>query len=141
VAVNQPPSILDAPIQCAATANVQQPGRYNTGVTTGAFRGERWCSGYTSHTGFNTVLPPNSPSCTTGPSYWENNGRGVYSAASKHVGGAHILLGDGAVRFISENIDAGNRSAPDIRTIGGRSNYGVWGAIGSIAGGETVGDF
>ena len=43
---------------------------------------------------------------------------------SQHVGGAHVLLTDGSVRFISENLD-------------GR----VYSALGSINGGETVGEF
>jgi len=29
---------------------------------------------------------------------------------SLHTGGAHVLMGDGAVRFISENIDATTRN-------------------------------
>ncbi|HAH43969.1 MAG TPA: prepilin-type cleavage/methylation domain-containing protein, partial [Planctomycetaceae bacterium] len=41
-----------------------------------------------------------------------------------HVGGCHTVLGDGAVRFISENID--------INTLR---------AIQTINGGELVGDF
>jgi prepilin-type N-terminal cleavage/methylation domain-containing protein len=143
VATLQPATILDAPIQCRNTANLNERGRYNTNpaVTVGGWRGERWYSGYPAHVGFNTVLPPNSPSCVTDASFWQQNARGIYSATSKHTGGVHLLMGDGAVRFVSENIDAGNSSAPDVRTRGGRSNYGVWGALGSVAGGETVGEF
>ena len=36
---------------------------------------------------------------TTGD--WGNN----YSFASQHIGGGHFLMGDGAVRFLSENLD------------------------------------
>jgi type II secretory pathway pseudopilin PulG len=142
VAHSQPTTILDSPIQCLATANAQERGRYNTGVLTGGWRGERWCSGYASHTAINTILPPNSPSCVTFPSYWENEGRGLYPPSSRHTGGVHVLLGDGAVRFISQNIDTGNLSLPDVRTgRGGRSPYGIWGALGSIAGGDVVAEF
>jgi len=143
VATLQPATILDAPIQCKNTAHLNEKGRYNTSpaIVVGGWRGERWYSGYPAHVGFNTVLPPNSPSCVTDASFWQQSARGIYSATSKHTGGVHLLLGDGSARFISENIDAGNSSAPDAKTRGGRSPYGVWGAIGSVAGGEVLGEF
>ena len=48
-------------------------------------------------------------------------------------------MADGAVRFISDNIDTGNLGVAN--TFGGRSPYGVWGAVGTRLGGETVGEF
>jgi len=55
-------------------------------------------------------------------------------------------MGDGAVRFVSNNIDAGNKGSPDVydagnTSVGGRSPYGVWGGLGTRNGSETVGDF
>jgi len=47
-------------------------------------------------------------------------------------------MGDGAVRFISENIDTGDISASQAAT--GKSPYGIWGALGSKSGGETLGE-
>jgi hypothetical protein len=46
-----------------------------------------------------------------------------------------VLLGDGAVRFISENIDCGNYGT------GTTPNFGTWGALGTIRGNETIGEF
>lgn len=48
-------------------------------------------------------------------------------------------MGDGAVRFISENISAGDPNATSPGS--GPSPYGVWGAIGTRASGETVNEF
>jgi prepilin-type processing-associated H-X9-DG protein len=46
------------------------------------------------------------------------------AASSRHDGGVNLLLGDGATRFISENIDEG-----------------VWAALGTIRGSEAIGEF
>jgi prepilin-type N-terminal cleavage/methylation domain-containing protein len=46
------------------------------------------------------------------------------SARSMHTGGVHVLMGDGAVRFISSNID-----------------LGTWQALGTMNKGEVIGDF
>jgi hypothetical protein len=48
-------------------------------------------------------------------------------------------MGDAKVAFISENIDAGNQAtAPPAESGGGKSPYGVWGALGTKASGETA---
>jgi hypothetical protein len=49
------------------------------------------------------------------------------------------LMADGSVHFISETIDTGNLGVQQPND--GRSRYGVWGALGSKAGGETVSGF
>ena len=41
----------------------------------------------------------NSSTSTTGPTDYQRN------FSSKHVGGVHFLMMDGAVRFVSENTD------------------------------------
>ncbi|MFH5803347.1 H-X9-DG-CTERM domain-containing protein, partial [Alienimonas sp. DA493] len=80
---------------------------------------------------------PNGPSCLQ--SGWDGS-NGVISAGSFHTGGVQVCLGDGSVRFISETIDAGKNGALNAKR-SGRSNYGVWGALGSRAGGEVVDEF
>ncbi|HRA89984.1 MAG TPA: DUF1559 domain-containing protein [Planctomycetaceae bacterium] len=98
--------------------------------------GMLWPSGQPYYAGFNTVLPPNSPSCSSGADdeFW-----GIYSSTSLHTGGVQVLMADGSVRFISENIDTGNKTAAEVTS--GISPYGVWGALGSKSGGEVISDF
>lgn len=59
---------------------------------------------------------------------------------SAHVGGAHFLMGDGAVRFISENIDHTNTNF-----VASPSNlngpYGMYQRLGAINDGQIVSDF
>ena len=107
-------------------------------------RGGRWFDGNIIFTGFNTILGPNKISCLSNNG--GDSGDGVLEASSLHTGGVHGLMGDGAVRFISENINAGNPSLTNppgggSGAPGGQSVYGVWGALGSISGGEAVADF
>lgn len=103
-------------------------------LTVGDLRGRVWGTKYvgggtfTTLQGPNTTVPdsviygysrdyaPISTSCSSGDN-------AVY-ARSRHVGGAHFLLGDGAVRFISNNVDTS-----------------TFRALGTRAGGEVLGEF
>ncbi len=125
----------DSPITCLLEGNRGTGMLTTTGANAG-WRGNGWANGVVSYTGMNTILPPNSPSCMQSSNDHSN---GQAPASSWHAGGIHALMADGAVRFISDNINTGNLSLPDVRK--GPSPYGVWGALGSIQGGEVVGEF
>lgn len=131
--------VRDNPAGCLPTFDAATR-RYASGVAMAGGdqkRGYRWADGSAQFTGVVTVLPPNAPSCARDGS---DSRDGLYSVASVHAGGAHVLMFDGAARFVSENIDTGDLSAPSI-TGGGESPYGIWGALGSIQGEEVIGDF
>jgi prepilin-type N-terminal cleavage/methylation domain-containing protein/prepilin-type processing-associated H-X9-DG protein len=98
--------------------------------------GARWADGAPHFTGHTTILGPNKGAY--GNDGWDGCD-GIYEPSSQHRGGVHVLMGDGSVQFISENIDTGNTSSPvpDDGTVGnGQSPYGIWGALGSRAGGD-----
>jgi len=123
------------PTLCLATRG--QNGMYASGYTLHPEKviGKRWADGRPNWNGVTTVLPPNSPSCLGTDRSWE---WGIFSPSSYHPGGVNGLLMDGSVRFFSETIDTGNLAAPQPGNRGGPSPYGVWGALGSMAGGEAV---
>ncbi len=111
-------------------------------------KGCRWADFRPMYTSFTTILPPNSPSCQAGGGDYNE---GIHSAGSRHQGGAHVLMGDGAVIFITDSIEAGDSTAPPIeRGSGGnpgwlpgaepgaQSPYGLWGALGTRAVKETI---
>ncbi|WP_404311017.1 DUF1559 family PulG-like putative transporter [Neorhodopirellula lusitana] len=99
-------------------------------------RGFRWADGSPSLTAFYTILPPNRESCTDR----DHRSAGVYGASSRHQGGVHILMGDGAVKFITDSIEAGSSKAT--RDFGGpygrKSPFGLWGALGTKNGKESI---
>ena len=108
--------------------------------------GYRWADGTAFFHAVTTILPPNSALCLIGSTSWSDGGGhygpGIWTATSEHAGGVHCLMADGAVRFVSDNIDSGNIAAiAPADTAGGASPYGVWGALGTKAGGEVTGEF
>lgn len=105
-------------------------------------RGYQWAWGRPLATGCVTILPPNSPCLTN------NNiqNMGHYPVSSRHQGGAHVLMSDGAVIFMTDSIEAGDpfakpvhrNSQPPDSVVGASSPFGLWGALGTRASGETI---
>ncbi len=89
-------------------------------------KGERWAWGETGMTMFHTIVPPNSTQYKFGACRNDCNGcspdAAVFTnAQSNHSGGVNVLMADGSVRFVKDSI-----------------GWGVWWAIGTKAGGETI---
>src|SRR5262245_7057410 len=107
-------------------------------------RGIKWTDSPACLITFNTVMPPNGPACAdTSSGGFGDQERAVLPPTSNHPGGVVAVMTDGAVRFFSDNINCGNlgaaQPAPDANTpYGGPSSYGVWGALGSITGGDAA---
>jgi len=98
--------------------------------------GYKWTDGQVEKLGFCTILPPNAPSCIEGGNIHGDGQHTVMSANSNHPGGVLGLFCDGSVSFITDTINTGDLSAGAVTS--GSSPYGVWGAMGSKAGGEAT---
>ncbi|MDO5554959.1 MAG: DUF1559 domain-containing protein [Planctomycetia bacterium] len=87
--------------------------------------------------GFQTILPPNSPSCSVPSSDTSDDDKksGIVSATSYHSGGVNVLMADGSVRFVSDTVDCGDLTKAGRAS--GESDYGIWGAAGTPQGGES----
>ena len=125
--------------------NYKKGNGYNANVGTGQNEvyaddhfGTRWADGRGPAT-FSTCLPPNSPSCI-GAGGVDYDGRSMNAASSYHSGGVNVGMGDGSVRFISDTINWTTGTMNDSVTCvqSGPSPFGVWGALGSINGGESA---
>ena len=100
--------------------------------------GMAWIDGASFFLTFNTILPPNAPTCSTLDFANANfqNGKCIISATSYHTGGVNVGLCDGAVKFVSNTVDTGTLTKQHPSK--GDSPYGVWGGMGSMNGGESV---
>jgi type II secretory pathway pseudopilin PulG len=125
------------PSACLLTAS---GGFYNAGASPALFAGLSWGAPIPYITGFATILPPNAPNCITdaNEANWagRRNQRSIHAASSYHVGGVLAAFGDGSIRFVTETIDTDNLSAK-VPLHGRESEYGIWGALGTIAGSES----
>jgi prepilin-type N-terminal cleavage/methylation domain-containing protein len=128
------PVDVSTPAPCLA---VVAGNSYTTG--TGLIRGTdvhaMWSDGSPHCSGFTTVLGPNSGSCSNSANYVADS---IISATSHHTGGVHVVMADGAVRFVSNSISTGNLAVAPTTAA---SPYGVWGSLGTKAGSENVGEF
>ncbi|ELP34453.1 DUF1559 domain-containing protein [Rhodopirellula baltica] len=103
-------------------------------------RGYRWHDYMPPYSQMTTILAPNAQLCSEGTDH-----RDVVSPpSSRHQGGVHVLMGDGAVKFITDSIEAGNKNAPQVSdragspAAGSKSPYGLWGALGSRSAKEVI---
>ncbi len=128
--------------------DVDRPRFWRQGLNfTFSERGSRWADLHTLQTQFNTILAPNAEVCLVGSS----DTYGIAPPSSQHPGGCHVAMSDGAVKFITDSIEAGTSTTPTIyfRALaseinsptppGSRSPYGLWGALGTRASGEVIG--
>lgn len=114
-------------IACAQTVtgtsggNLYKPGTTIPTVSTGPwFAGSRWGDGRPYYHAFNTIMPPNGPSCTQN----FDGGFSMMAATSRHSGGVQAVMGDGSVRFIQQSI-----------------NLTTWNGLGTRSGQESLGDY
>jgi type II secretory pathway pseudopilin PulG len=114
---------------------------YNLSGGEKAYAGQGSWYGYYGmiSTRFHTILPPNAPSCASPGSYSQVRTMTVLaSPTSYHSGGVNVGLGDGAVKFVSDSIEYGTENRVLNNHQAGKSPYGIWGALGSINGKESV---
>jgi prepilin-type processing-associated H-X9-DG protein len=145
--------VYDDPSFCIAAIDPARPRFWSptaTDLITGAQngRGFKWAFGFPFWTSVTTITPPNRELCMrTGI-----NSPGVLPPSSRHPGGVHVLMGDGAVVFVTDSIEAGNSYQQTIYANYGATNlsstapavpgapspYGLWGALGTRANHEPI---
>ncbi|MBB3207883.1 prepilin-type N-terminal cleavage/methylation domain-containing protein/prepilin-type processing-associated H-X9-DG protein [Rhodopirellula rubra] len=110
-----------------------------------AGRGYKWAMGRGVYGYLTIVTPPNSNLCVDSNGSENELSDGLYPAGSRHQGGCHILMGDGAVKFITDSIEAGNQTSRHVGDDpsnnlppGSASPFGLWGALGTRAGKEVI---
>jgi prepilin-type N-terminal cleavage/methylation domain-containing protein len=145
--VAQQNAIINNPSICALEIDPSRPRFWLptanfAGTSVQVQRGYKWCNGMAVNTGITTMLPPNREICSRGNNTFTE---GMYNPSSRHIGGAHILMGDGAVIFITDSIEAGDSTHGNVvwngmgsRAPGSQSPYGLWGALGTRANKETI---
>ncbi len=123
-----------------------QPAAFFNNYGTTGNRGFRWADTMPIFGQVHTVLPPNAELCTTGDPQRSD----LVNSSSRHQGGVHVLMGDGAVKFVTDSIEAGSATSRQVSETGtaafnnapgSKSPFGLWGALGTRASSETIEGF
>ncbi|TWT76344.1 hypothetical protein CA13_68380 [Planctomycetes bacterium CA13] len=166
IAINQDgPSVYSNPSFCEQYIDPLRPRFWANGVNLAGAnfgRGYRWADFGPIYSAMFTILPPNGEICgidhstlsglspipgdlTLVPGGQHHVKEAVASPSSRHQGGCHVLMGDGAVKFITDSIEAGNQSAAMVSrrgsgasAPGSMSPYGLWGSLGTRASKEVI---
>ncbi len=133
-------------------------------VSSSQGRGFRWASSLVPQSCMTTITPPNSATCEAGTGRssmstttpWTNDGTGypgvgaglnygIVAPSSRHQGGCHVLMSDGAVKFVTDSIEAGSQNAGMVtwagtgaQAPGSMSPFGLWGSLGTRASKEVI---
>jgi hypothetical protein len=123
-------------------------GEFDRAVVRGPWgegKGQRWGDSRNPFSMFHAAVPPNGPSCKSDTS---GGGSKAITASSYHPGGVVVGMCDGSSRFVNDSIDNGDiaqilgRRYSDSHGEGhhwtGPSTHGVWGAMATPSGGESV---
>jgi prepilin-type N-terminal cleavage/methylation domain-containing protein/prepilin-type processing-associated H-X9-DG protein len=137
---------------CQSHIDPQRPRFWLTAATGGAIfpasagvesehgRGFRWAYHRGVFCNMNTILPPNRELCVG----WNTVSAGLWPPSSRHQGGVHVLMGDGAVKFVTDSIEAGDQTSAHVGNeanflpAGSRSPFGLWGSLGTRASKEVI---
>ncbi len=153
--LNPPDAVRDNAAYCSGMRDPARPkfwapngsaalGGGTAGGNANWGRGYRWADIHLTYTAMHSISPPNGIVCSG-----NNSGNsGIMPPSSRHQGGCHVLMGDGAVKFITDSIEAGNQTSGMVwqngtlaRSPGSASPFGLWGALGTKASSETISGF
>ena len=140
-------TLRDTPNHCETHADgidPTSPRRWQAPTTEVRLgRGYRWADAQPLWNATFTILPPNRSICGRASNGDDLDTQGTMS--SHHQGGCHVLMGDGAVKFVTDSIEAGDATHRNVTdggtgasSPGSQSPYGLWGALGTRAAKEVI---
>lgn len=98
----------------------------NFGGNSGNYAGRWWHRGLHGMTLFNTLALPNAKffNCSANCTGCDPDGPSLFPPRSRHAGGVHVLMADGATRLINDTID-----------------FTTWGRLGARNDSQPIGNF